>query len=50
MDSKHLRSDYVYIAWPSGELAVMGSKGAVNIIHKEELSNSKNPNITTKNY
>ena len=43
MSSKHLRSDY-NISWPSGELAVMGSKGAVNIIHKEELSNSKDPN------
>ncbi|MGB1435353.1 MAG: acyl-CoA carboxylase subunit beta [Candidatus Thalassarchaeaceae archaeon] len=47
MSCKHLNSDY-NISWPSGELAVMGSKGAVNIIHKKELSNSKNPDIAYK--
>jgi propionyl-CoA carboxylase beta chain len=47
MSCKHLNSDY-NISWPSGELAVMGSKGAVNIIHKKELSNSKNPDIIYK--
>jgi len=33
MASKHLRGDYNY-AWPSAEVAVMGAKGAVEIIFK----------------
>jgi len=33
MASKHLRNDINY-AWPSGEVAVMGAKGAVAIIHR----------------
>merc|ERR1711998_452346 len=33
MSSKHLRGDYNY-AWPSAEVAVMGAKGAVEIIFK----------------
>ncbi|BDX21475.1 methylmalonyl-CoA carboxyltransferase [Polynucleobacter sp. TUM22923] len=35
MASKHLRGD-VNFAWPSAEIAVMGSKGAVEIIFREE--------------
>jgi propionyl-CoA carboxylase beta chain len=35
MSSKHLRGD-VNIAWPSAEIAVMGPKGAVEIIFREE--------------
>ena len=31
MNSKHIRADVNY-AWPSAEIAVMGSKGAVSII------------------
>jgi len=45
MSCKHLNSDY-NISWPSGELAVMGSEGAVNIIHRRELSSSKNKDDT----
>jgi len=33
MSSKHLRSDTNY-AWPTAEIAVMGAKGAVEIIHR----------------
>jgi len=33
MSSKHLRGD-INLAWPTGQIAVMGSKGAVEIIHK----------------
>mmetsp|Transcript_41261 Transcript_41261/g.162705 ORF Transcript_41261/g.162705 Transcript_41261/m.162705 type:complete len:529 (-) Transcript_41261:234-1820(-) len=32
MSSKHLNGDYNY-AWPSAEIAVMGAKGAVKILH-----------------
>jgi propionyl-CoA carboxylase beta chain len=39
MSCKHLRSDY-NIAWPSGELAVMGADGAVNIIHRREIADA----------
>ena len=35
MASKHLRGD-VNIAWPSAEIAVMGPKGAVEIIFRKE--------------
>jgi propionyl-CoA carboxylase beta chain len=39
MSCKHLRSDY-NIAWPGGELAVMGADGAVNIIHRREIADA----------
>ncbi len=35
MSSKHLRGDVNY-AWPTAEIAVMGAKGAVEIIFREE--------------
>ncbi len=37
MSSKHLRGDVNY-AWPTAEIAVMGSKGAVEIIFRAEAS------------
>ena len=39
MSSKHLRGD-VNLAWPSAEIAVMGPKGAVEIIFREEKSDT----------
>ncbi len=39
MASKHLRGD-VNLAWPSAEIAVMGPKGAVEIIFREEKSDA----------
>ena len=36
MSSKHIRGDLNY-AWPSAEIAVMGSKGAVEIIFRSEI-------------
>jgi propionyl-CoA carboxylase beta chain len=36
MASKHIRADFNY-AWPMAEIAVMGSDGAVNIIHRGEI-------------
>src|SRR2546428_309053 len=35
MSSKHIRGDY-NVAWPSAEIAVMGPKGAVEILYKGE--------------
>ncbi|MEE2812735.1 MAG: acyl-CoA carboxylase subunit beta [Candidatus Thermoplasmatota archaeon] len=42
MSCKHLESDY-NVAWPTGELAVMGAEGAVNIIHRHELKAADDP-------
>jgi propionyl-CoA carboxylase beta chain len=42
MSCKHLGSDY-NISWPTGELAVMGAEGAVNIIHRRELAEAEDP-------
>jgi len=40
MSSKHLRGD-VNFAWPSAEIAVMGSKGAVEIIFRQDLDDEE---------
>jgi propionyl-CoA carboxylase beta chain len=45
MSSKHLRGDTNY-AWPNAEIAVMGSKGAVEIIYR----NSKDLESKEKEY
>jgi propionyl-CoA carboxylase beta chain len=36
MSSKHMQSDFNY-AWPTAEIAVMGAKGATEIIHRADL-------------
>ncbi len=48
MNSKHVRGDFNF-AWPSAEIAVMGPKGAVEIIFKKEIANSKNPEKELEN-
>ncbi len=40
MSSKHLRGD-VNFAWPSAEIAVMGSKGAVEIIFRQDMDDEE---------
>ncbi|WP_316734799.1 acyl-CoA carboxylase subunit beta [Pedobacter aquatilis] len=42
MNSKHIGADMNY-AWPSAEIAVMGAKGAAEIIFKKEISSAENP-------
>ncbi|NUM71780.1 MAG: acyl-CoA carboxylase subunit beta [Ignavibacteriaceae bacterium] len=42
MNSKHIRGDFNF-AWPSAEIAVMGPKGAVEIIFRKEIMSSENP-------
>lgn len=42
MNSKHIGSDYNY-AWPGAEIAVMGAKGASEIIFKKEIAGAENP-------
>ena len=38
MSSKHLRGD-INLAWPTAQIAVMGAKGAVEIIFRSDISN-----------
>ena len=40
MCSRHLGADMVF-AWPTAEIAVMGAEGAVSILYRRELSESK---------
>lgn len=47
MSSKHIRADY-NIAWPTGELAVMGAEGAVNILNRKEIEKSDDPEALRK--
>ena len=42
MCSRDLRADQV-IAWPTAEIAVMGSQGAANIIFRKEIAKADNP-------
>ena len=42
MNSKFLGGDFSF-AWPSAEIAVMGPDGAVAILYRKELAESKNP-------
>ncbi len=42
MNSKHIGADFNF-AWPSAEIAVMGAKGASEIIFKKEIQGSNNP-------
>ncbi len=42
MSSKHIRGD-INLAWPTAEIAVMGPKGAVEILFREEIRNADDP-------
>lgn len=42
MSSRHLGADMVF-AWPTAEIAVMGSEGAANIIFRRDIEQSQNP-------
>ena len=49
MSSKHIRGD-INFAWPSAEIAVMGPKGAVEIIFRGEIGDSKKIEARTDEY
>jgi len=49
MSSKHLRGDFNY-AWPTAEIAVMGAKGATEIIHRADLADADKIAKHTKDY
>jgi propionyl-CoA carboxylase beta chain len=49
MSSKHIRGDINY-AWPTAEIAVMGAKGAVEIIFRQDLGDADKIAARTKEY
>ena len=49
MSSKHLRGDANY-AWPTAEIAVMGAKGAVEILYRSELDDAEKIAAHTADY
>ena len=49
MASKHLRADVNY-AWPTSEIAVMGAKGATEILYRSELGDAEKIAKRTKDY
>ncbi len=49
MSSKHLRGDVNY-AWPQAEIAVMGAKGAVEIIFREDIGDAEKIAKRTQEY
>jgi len=49
MSSKHLRGDFNY-AWPTAEIAVMGAKGAVEILYRSELGDKDKIAARVKDY
>ncbi|MEE9206796.1 MAG: acyl-CoA carboxylase subunit beta [Gemmatimonadota bacterium] len=44
MSSKHIRGD-LNLAWPTAEIAVMGPKGAVEILYRRELEEAEDPTV-----
>lgn len=44
MNSKHIGADLNF-AWPTAEIAVMGAKGASEIIFRKEIQNAENPEL-----
>jgi propionyl-CoA carboxylase beta chain len=49
MASKHIGADINY-AWPTAEIAVMGAKGAVEILYRSELGDAEKIAARTKEY
>ena len=49
MSSKHIRGDFNY-AWPTAEIAVMGAKGATEIIYRADLGDPEKIADRTKSY
>jgi propionyl-CoA carboxylase beta chain len=49
MSSKHLRGDFNY-AWPTAEIAVMGARGATEILYRSELGDAEKIAARTRDY
>ncbi len=45
MNSKHIHCDINY-AWPTAEIAVLGPRGAVEVIYRKEITESRDPDAT----
>ena len=46
MNSKHIRGD-MNLAWPQAEIAVMGPKGAVEVLFRKEIAAAEDPQAVT---
>ena len=49
MNSKHIRGDLNF-AWPTAEIAVMGPKGAVEIIYRKQLGEATDREASTNDF
>ncbi|HZS60879.1 MAG TPA: acyl-CoA carboxylase subunit beta [Gemmatimonadaceae bacterium] len=49
MSSKHIRGDF-NVAWPTAEIAVMGPKGAVEILFRKEIQNGSSADEKIREY
>ncbi|NNF59520.1 MAG: acyl-CoA carboxylase subunit beta [Rhodothermaceae bacterium] len=49
MNSKHIRGD-LNLAWPTAEIAVMGPKGAVEIIYKRQIAEADDPEAAQERF
>ncbi|MCH8031472.1 MAG: methylmalonyl-CoA carboxyltransferase, partial [Bacteroidetes bacterium] len=49
MNSKHIRGD-LNLAWPMAEIAVMGPKGAVEIIYKRQIAEADDPEAAKQGF
>ena len=49
MSSKHIRGD-MNLAWPTAEIAVMGAKGAVEILFKDEIAQAQDPSAAAARF
>jgi len=49
MSSKHLRGDINY-AWPSAEIAVMGPKGAIEVLYNKKLAEIQDPSVREEEF
>ena len=47
MNSKHIRGD-MNLAWPTAEIAVMGPKGAVEVLFRKEIAGADDPEAATE--
>jgi propionyl-CoA carboxylase beta chain len=47
MNSKHIRGD-INLGWPTAEIAVMGPKGAVEILFRREIAGAQDPEAATE--
>jgi len=47
MNSKHIRGD-LNLAWPTAEIAVMGPKGAVEVLFRKEIAQADDPEAATE--